>query len=208
MAASINSLSWWNGYFESQWEANDGRGQTRYFISNLVDLLGSRESAWLAVPGRTILDWGCAMGDGVDVLSGRFPGARVSGLDFSITAIGKAMERYPEFDFQLSEDGCPKSSFDAIVTSNCLEHFSNPFAVAAGHLRFCKSLYIAMAPFREDHLHESHVIRFDLDSFPESIDGFRKLSSVILRCSSRYWPGEQIIVTYGSEAYCKDFAPA
>ena len=201
MAAPINSLSWWNGYFERQWEAHDGRNQTRYFISLLVDHLGSRESNWLAAPGRSILDWGCAMGDGVDLLCTRFPEALVTGLDFSHTAIGKAAERYPRHNFQLSEDGGLRTSYDAIITSNCLEHFPNPFEVAAGHLRYCKSLYIVMVPFREEHLHESHCVRFELDTFPEAIDGFRKVASICLRCDSPYWPGEQVIVTYGSASY-------
>ncbi len=204
MAVPINSLSWWNGYFEAQWEANGGRDQTRYFISKLVDHLGARESAWLAQPGRSILDWGCAMGDGVDVLCHRFPSAKVTGLDFSQTAIEKAVEQYPQYDFHLSADGNSPHTYDAIITSNCLEHFADPFDVAAGHIRFCKLLYVAMVPFREEHLHESHLLRFELDTFPAVIGGFRKLSSVCLFCGSLYWPGEQIIVTYGSPQYCEE----
>lgn len=202
MSDAINSLSWWNDYFGAQWEANNGPNQTRYFMTKLVDHLASREAAWLAAPGRSILDWGCALGDGVDVLARRFPSARVSGLDFSRTAIAKAAERYPQFQFQLAEDRRPPGAWDAVLTSNCLEHFADPFAVAAGHLEFCRSLYIAMVPFREGVLHESHVTRFDVDTFPETMGGFRKLGSAILRCPPLYWNGEQIIVTYGSAGYC------
>jgi trans-aconitate methyltransferase len=204
MIAAVNSLSWWNGYFEDQWEANNGRNQTRHFMTRLLDHLASRETYWLGAPGRSILDWGCALGDGVDVLCRRFPAARVSGLDFSRTAIEKAVARYPGYDFQLAEDGCPKTTFDAVFTSNCLEHFLNPFEVAADQLRFCRSLYVAMVPFREQHLHEAHFTRFELDTFPDAIGGFRKLGSAILRCPPLYWNGEQIIVTYGSAPYCDE----
>jgi hypothetical protein len=31
MASSINSLEWWDSYFEAQWEQNHGREQTRHF---------------------------------------------------------------------------------------------------------------------------------------------------------------------------------
>ncbi len=192
MSAPINSLAWWNRYFENQWEANNGRNQTRYFVSRLVDHIGFREANWLAATGRSILDWGCALGDGVDVLCRRFPAAQ------------EAVELYTKYDFRLAEDGLPQTSFDAIVTSNCLEHFLNPFDVAARHLQFCRSLYISMVPFREEHLHDCHVTRFELDTFPDSIGEFRKLGSTIIRCPRTYWNGEQIIVTYGSPSYCSE----
>jgi RNA-directed DNA polymerase len=58
MIGPINSLSWWNSYFQNQWEANNGRNQTRYFISRLVDHIAAHEAIWLAAAGRSILDWG------------------------------------------------------------------------------------------------------------------------------------------------------
>ena len=198
---SINSLAWWDDYFVHQWELYDGRGQTRYFMRRLLDSLPAREAKWLSSGARSILDWGCALGDGVHLLTQQFPDSTVSGLDFSTTAIAKARSYFPQHTFLLAAQNQPPPSVDVVITSNCLEHFEEPFEIASSHVRCCRSLYIAMTPFREDHLHESHVTRFDLDTYPELIGGFTRIASTVIRCDPPYWNGEQIIVTYASREY-------
>jgi trans-aconitate methyltransferase len=198
---AVNSREWWDHYFIEQWEANRGREQTRYFTSRLCECLAAREWHWIASAPRTILDWGCALGDGIDQLHHCFPDCDATGLDFSRTAITKAVRDYPRHKFVLAEDAAPLPPFDVVLTSNCLEHFAEPLAVMSTHLAHCRFLYLLLVPFREQHLHESHVTRFDLDSFPDQLDGFTKLGAAIFRCEPRYWNGEQILVSYASPEY-------
>ena len=198
---TINSLGWWDDYFVQKWESYDGRGQTRYFMRRLLDSLPAREAKWLASGPHSILDWGCALGDGVDLLKTQFPDCAVSGLDFSATAITKARSNFPQHSFILAAQSDPPPRADVIITSNCLEHFTAPFEVAARHVSSCNSVYVAMTPFREEHLHESHVIRFELETYPARIGEFARIASTVIRCEPPYWNGEQIIVTYGSPEY-------
>jgi trans-aconitate methyltransferase len=202
MASPINSLDWWNSYFETQWEQNQGREQTRHFMSQLVQYLPSREHRWISSRSRTILDWGCALGDGVDVLQAEFPACDISGLDFSRVAVKKAQAAYPQYRFLLAEDGAIPSDYDVIVTSNCLEHYSDPFELAARHVRHARYLYIAMLPFEEPApIDETHVQVFTLRSFPDNIGTFRKLSITVFRPLPRYWNAPQAVACYASAGY-------
>jgi Methyltransferase domain len=202
MAAPINSLEWWDSYFEAQWEHNHGREQTRHFMSELLNYLPAREYQWISSAKRTILDWGCALGEGVDVLHFAFPASEVSGLDFSRTAIDKARAAYPRHRFLWAEDGSIRSDYDVIVTSNCLEHFPDPFAVAARHVEHARYLYLVLVPFEEPvPMAPSHVQRFTAGSFPDQIGHFRKLSLTVFRPLPRFWDAPQSIVCYASPDY-------
>ena len=59
-APSLNSRSWWEGYFDAQWDANEGRAQTAYFMKRLVESLPVPEKQFLSSRVVTILDWGSA----------------------------------------------------------------------------------------------------------------------------------------------------
>jgi len=202
MAAPINSRGWWNCYFESQWEDNHGREQTRHFISLLVNYLPSKEHQWISRERRSVLDWGCALGDGVDVLRSAFPCCEISGLDFSQVAVEKARAAYPQYQFLLTDDGVIPSNYDVIVTSNCLEHYPQPFELAARHVEHSRYLYLVMVPFEEpEPKHESHVQRFTINSFPDEIGAFKKLSLTVFRPLPQYWNAPQALVCYGSPEY-------
>src|SRR5262245_6264002 len=79
MAAPINSLEWWDSYFEAQWEQNHGREQTRHFMSELLSYLPAREYKWISSASRTILDWGARWARGWTFSDPRFPAARSRG---------------------------------------------------------------------------------------------------------------------------------
>src|SRR5215207_7927810 len=124
-----NSQPWWDEYFRAQWEANRGRQQTRHFMDRLLASLPEPELAYLSSRPADVLDWGCALGEGVVALAERFPAARVSGLDFSATAVEDAKQHYPGHEFLLTAGGEIPRPFDVIITSNCLEHFERPLEV-------------------------------------------------------------------------------
>src|SRR5437899_2414526 len=116
--SAINS----DDYFKQHWDAHDGSEQTRYFMQTVLSHLPDYEKAYLTGRELTILDWGCAFGEGVAVLAQAFPRSHVAGLDFSQAVIDEAHIRNPGHEYIWSEDAIPRD-FDVIVTSNCLEHF-------------------------------------------------------------------------------------
>src|SRR5260370_2511130 len=98
-------------------------------METLRSNLPQREKAYLAGDSLTILDWGCAFGEGVAALARAFPRSRVAGLAFSRTAIGQASVRNTEHEYIWSEDGAIPRNFDVSVTSNCLEDLQTPLPV-------------------------------------------------------------------------------
>lgn len=198
---TVNSRAWWDEYFQETWEANQGGQQTRHFMEVLVRGLCTRERKFLTQHESTILDWGCALGEGVDLLSRSFPAARVSGLDFSQEAIGKARERFPDREFIWTETGEIPRDFDVIVTSNCLEHFDKPLDLMRAHLRRCRLLYMVLVPYNEHPFDPQHRAQFREESFPERIEGFRRIHVTQVQCDPRFWNAPELLVVYGSHEY-------
>lgn len=199
---SVNSLDWWEAYFAGPWEANDGPAQTRHFMERLIASLPAVDRHYLEISALSVLDWGCAFGDGVEALASAFPRCRVVGLDFAERAIQEARKRFPGREFIHSSDDRVRDAFDVVVVSNCLEHFTNPFEIAAGHLLFCKALYAILVPYAEPWpLCESHAYQFVDDSFPETLGNFTCIHSAVVTVDQRYWTGDQILVLYGAPLY-------
>src|SRR5438309_3065397 len=114
----VNSREWWEDYFAENWDAHGGSGRTRHFMQRLIAELPLPEAAFLRTRPLTILDWGCAYGEGVELLSQSFPQSRAVGLDFASRAIAQASQRHPNREFFLSENGEIIGEFDVIITSN------------------------------------------------------------------------------------------
>ena len=125
----------------------------------------------------------------------------MTGMDFAERAIIEARHSFPNYDFRHTENGDIGDRFDVIITSNCLEHFADPVSIMRQHLRCCRRLYVALVPYREAPLHPQHVAQFREECFPERLEGFSRLATVVIDCQLPYWPGKQILVIYGSRAY-------
>ena len=192
----INSPAWWERYFVESWAANGGPAQTRHFMRRLIDELPDAERGLLAEPSTTLLDWGCAQGDGVDELASAFPGARVSGLDAAQSAIDACRRRFPRHDFLLPERGRIPRAFDVVICSNCLEHFPEPVTVAAELARAVTRRLILLVPFDESPLCPSHVLRLDELSFPDRIVDLERTTSKVIDVDRRIWDGQQLLLVY------------
>lgn len=200
----VNSPLWWEYYFKSEWEAHGGRAQTRAFSQAAIDGLAVEESYWLAQAGRTMCDWGCAMGDGVALLAQAFPRAEVCGLDAAQTAILAARVLYPALRFGSVWDELVAESdkFDALLCSNCLEHFDDPRSVVAEHLQHVRDVYVVLVPYRETPLSETHRRSWDEHTLPEAVGEFVRLYWKLVPIDPTIWPaGEQLLMVYGSKAY-------
>jgi GT2 family glycosyltransferase/2-polyprenyl-3-methyl-5-hydroxy-6-metoxy-1,4-benzoquinol methylase len=200
----VNSPLWWEHYFKSEWEAHGGRAQTRAFSKAAIDGLAVEESYWLAQAGRTVCDWGCAMGDGVALLGQLFPRAEVCGLDAAQTAIQAARALYPTLRFGSVWDELAGGSrkFDALLCSNCLEHFDDPTGVVVEQLKHVNDVYVVLVPYRETPLSETHKRSWDEHTLPEAMGDFIRLYWKVVPIDPSVWPaGEQLLMVYGSRAY-------
>jgi len=197
----VNSLSWWENYFENHWEQNSGREQTRKFMEALVANLAEPEREFLAVHDAEILDWGCAFGEGVDVLARAFPRSHAAGLDFAAKAVAEARRSFPRYEFIHTENGQIDREFDVIVNSNCLEYFDNPLEIMQEHLQLCRRFYAVFVPYKEAPFYSYHSSQFREECFPERLLGFSRLYSKVVEVDKSIWAGRLILVVYGSAGY-------
>jgi 2-polyprenyl-3-methyl-5-hydroxy-6-metoxy-1,4-benzoquinol methylase len=199
--APVNSHQWWDDYFDDKWQSHGGRRQTACFMRQLIENLPDAEREYLATNNASILDWGCAMGEGVDALAKEFPRCRATGLDFAARAIDEARRSFPKHDFRHAEDGEINDDFDAIFVSHCLEHFDDPLAVVRQHLRRCRKFYVLLSPYREEPLDSTHRVQLREESFPRWLQGFSRVAVKIIDGDPTSWAGKMILVVYASESY-------
>jgi len=193
-----NSKEYWDCFFGSQWEVNKGREQTRYFMRQLSNHLPDTVMTDIRLKNASILDWGCALGEGVDELKKSFGMSAVTGLDFSTVAVQKCITRYPDYSFRNQPLDVNSDKYDVIITSNCLEHFTNYLEIMGTHLPCINMYYIILVPYNERYpLCEEHLAVFSENSFPDEIPGFSKIYSKIIDTrGSNYWDGYQLLIIY------------
>lgn len=197
----VNSPQWWEDYFRRAWEANGGGEQTRHFMQRLIAELPAAEADHLRHRATSIVDWGCAQGEGVDELGRAFGAEKVFGLDIAHTALETARRRFPSHRFLHPDDAAVPRRADVVVSSNCLEHFAEPWRVAVRLARAARDLLILMVPCEEEPLCASHVVRFDERGFPPWIGGLRLLGCRRVAVDPRHWNGDQLLAVYASPRY-------
>lgn len=199
--SDMNSKEYWDGRFKGDWVENNGRRQSRFFAGLAVSVL----PAWLRrelVSGASLLDWGCALGDGTEFLAQALPGCVVAGCDFSGEAIQQAAASYPDIDFvraDLTAGGAAGQSWDFIFSSNTLEHFREPWGVVNELSRYAKRGIVLLLPFREMVRIEEHHYTFLPDNVPLTHAGFYLCGSYIVNGAvipDTEWAGEQALLIY------------
>lgn len=205
-SAGVNSIEWWNEYFRGQWLDHGGPGQTRHFMQRMIAALPAADVAFLEQHPLSIIDWGCAFGDGTDELAARFPDARLAGIDVSEEAIKRARETYGHLEFLAASPADPVGAlprtFDVVFNSNSLEHFERPLDVLSSNLAATRLLHLTLVPYRESALSIHHQVTLDEDSFPGQLDGFERIICQVVDVDPAYWPsGKQLLVGYASREY-------
>src|ERR1700722_8120097 len=104
-AHAVNSRAWWDDCFENDWAAQHGSEMTRHFAERLIANLPDEEQRFLRLGRPRVLDWGCAFGEGIELVRQRFPGIEASGLDFSARAIEVARSRRTDCEFIFAPAG-------------------------------------------------------------------------------------------------------
>ncbi|KVO05324.1 hypothetical protein WJ70_26965 [Burkholderia ubonensis] len=208
-ANDINSDSYWNARFQENWQSNAGPEQSRFFaeiaIRNLPD--------WLLDHVRqdrlTVVDFGCAQGDGTDYLASHIDASQLAGVDFSSVAIEQATHRYPSIRFinadWLTETGEQSDVFDIVFSSNTLEHFEKPYKALATISRRAKKAIVLALPYQELDRIDEHFFTFYPGNIPTHLsNGFVLTWSKVVDCLTipdTMWSGDQIILIYADPCW-------
>lgn len=137
---NVNTRKYWNKYLHKR-----GDFWRDFPYRFLLDELPKDERF-------SLLDIGCALGDGCRMLKKNFPLVSIFGADLSPLAVKKAKlkcdgEIYFNLDISKEE---PPQKYDYITLIHIIEHFNEPFSVLDKCLKFVnKAVYIS-TPYGED----------------------------------------------------------
>jgi tRNA G46 methylase TrmB len=199
---AINSTAYWDNRFEADWEAKDGPAQTRFFCR----LAAANMPGWLThavrAEGWSVCDWGCALGDGTDLLEQLMAPAQAIGVDISSRAVEQARRRYPRLNFEamdLVEKPAPRA-FDLVFSSNTIEHFDRPWKVLEKVAASAARAVVVMMPANEFERHSEHFATFTPANVPLQLGDDLALVGARLfdtgKVSGTYWSGQQFLLTY------------
>lgn len=134
---NLNSKRFWNKYlskFDNFWRNEN--------YSHILDLL-PQDTAF------SLLDIGCAIGDGCELLQEKFPKAEITGIDISEIGIEKAKQKTKNvqyFVLDVLNNPIPQE-YDYIVIITTLEHFDEPFAIVDKCLKHVRKSLIISVPY-------------------------------------------------------------
>ncbi|MNG91367.1 putative teichuronic acid biosynthesis glycosyltransferase TuaH [compost metagenome] len=201
--SSINSNVYWDHRFTQDWGNMGGPRQSRFFYEISIKHLPDWFFKAVNKDNLSIVDWGCAEGDGADVLASIVRSDLITGVDFSEIAISSAQSKYPHLSFECSNwliENNNSEKFDVVFSSNTLEHFHTPFNTLEKISAFANKAIVLVLPFRETERHEEHFFTFLSENIPASLsNGFILQWSNIINCAAMedsMWPGEQITLLY------------
>lgn len=117
----------------------------------------------------SLLDVGCALGDGCELLKQTFPQAQITGLDFSEIGIAKARSKNRTIDYVAADiihDPIP-GRFDYITIAQTLEHFDDPISIVKKCLNHVKRSIIISTPYKQNTTYclGEHRYSFDDNTF-------------------------------------------
>jgi hypothetical protein len=195
---NINSKEYWDMRFKTDWETNGGQEQTIYFTKLALSLLPEIFMKIMKEKRLSLLDWGCAEGEGTVLLAENFNSSKVVGLDFATSAIEKARFNHPNFSFLDGKIEDYDEAYDVIFTSNCLEHYKNPIEWVKYLLGWSKHFLVVLIPFQEYDRINEHFYTFDYESFNLRINNFSLVFHKEIETDPKYWRGKQLMLVYGN----------
>jgi len=120
-------------------------------LTTTINLIRSELANDISCP--RILDVGCGVGHITANVLRAFPNAEVSGVDYSLMAIARACEFYPEIDFAVADANIlpfAAAYFDVVVCNNTWEHVPNPLRMLGAIQKVLKrgGLLVVSTPSR------------------------------------------------------------
>lgn len=200
----VNSKAYWDGRFSSDWKDRGGKEQSAFFSRVAVDNLPGWLKSEIREKKYTVCDWGCAFGDGTNILKEYLDIHKITGVDFSTTAIEYARNNFPGIDFLAADftKELPDTKFDILFTSNTLEHFESPWETLDAISGAARYYIVVLVPFKEYERFEEHFYTFDFRNIPFALpNGFVLTHSTVIDTSlleARYWNGKQGLFVFSS----------
>jgi len=199
MSETKNDKSYWENRFQTDWETNFGSEQTTVFSHLFYSNLPQGFIDEINENHYSIVDLGMAHGDTVPFFKSKFKKSKISGTDFSATAVTRAKEKHPGYDFFESDITKDKYDADILYCSNVLEHFHSPLDTLK-HLETSDSKYICLLLPYQDPVSDEHFFEFNNDTIPCVLDSH---SLVYFRRfyvnSEHVWCGFQILLIYAKK---------
>ena len=99
----------------------------------------------------SLLDIGCAIGCGCELLHEKFPKAKITGVDISDVGIETAKQKNKDIDYfvlDILKDPIP-GTYDWITIVETLEHFDDPFSVIDKCLAHVREALIISVPYKQ-----------------------------------------------------------
>lgn len=206
MNKTVNSEDYWDERFNNDWDENAGDRQSLFFMNTAIKLMPNWLKDRFNKESMSLLDWGCAEGDGTNELAKQFKGLSISGIDFAESAIDKANKRFRTKNATyVSTDllkGKIDQKFNFVFTSNVLEHFDSPWDVFEVISEYAEDAFIMMVPFEEDvnNLHFEHFHSFQYEDFKLNRNEVWQLIHFAVEDTSKvegtYWNGKQALAVY------------
>ena len=205
----INSDSYWDGRFATDWESFDGPRQSRFFARLAIENLPPWLISAIKRDALTLADWGCAQGDGTDVWAAYVSAVQITGVDFSRVAVEQARQRYPTIAFVsddwLATDSRNQIAFDIVFSSNTLEHFHEPYKVLETISQKARKAIVLALPFQEMERIGEHFFSFIAENIPLKLkNGFRLAWSQVVDCRNlpeTLWGGDQVFLVYAADEW-------
>ena len=199
---TINSKEYWNKRFGNQdWKLYSGPKQTEYFTQLFLEKVPQWLVRYVRQNQLSVLDLGCAEGDGTNILDSVWPG-QVCGGDFAEMAIVEAKKKYAGIPFEVQDIFQLTGEWDIIFLSNVIEHFESPYKALSAACDHARSSVIVMVPFEEGAQIPEHVARFTFDSIPVAVNDFQLIyHNDILEydLDKAYYYGQQMILVYSRD---------
>jgi hypothetical protein len=210
--SKVNSENYWDSRFKEDWDENNGDKQSIFFMNLALQMLPEWLNQYFKKGNVTVCDWGCAEGDGTNVLAKAFPKCRFTGIDFAATAVESANKRYKNknLSFKAADLLTTSSSerYDVVISSNVFEHFQDPWKTFETISEYARDIFIMMVPFKEDpenlipeHFHSFNHDDFKLFGKKWDIAHFKVVDTSIL--PDTLWGGQQAVVVFVSKEFKK-----
>jgi SAM-dependent methyltransferase len=195
-----NSKEYWENRFATKsWENNGGGAQSVFFVRMAMRIFPKWVVDEINANSLEVCDVGCAEGEGTAYLKEYFPHSKLTGIDFSQTAVDKAHKSFPDVVFKCEDILSLSAKYDVIFISNVLEHFKEPYPVLEELAEHSGKYLAVFVPFREYKRVSEHFFTFDYDSFPEEIGGMKFEYMAIIDCADEpgsSWSGAEMLVVY------------
>ena len=199
---NVNSQEYWDNRFSTDWKAYSGNEQTAYFASQLNKMVPQWLVHEINENAYEICDLGCAEGDSLSVYRQVFLTSELFGEDFSQTAIQTAKEKYPQFQFHVSNIMEPEKEkkYPVIICSNVVEHFKETYKVLNNICERAEKYAIILLPYREEAgAISEHEHVFHTENIPARIGENQLIYAGSVNCQSPLYPYEQLLLIYAKD---------